>query len=105
MKRKIDTLVSAAVAGCKSISLGNTVVKSEDRGTIIRVLLHGNEIATINRVSRQAYLNYFGFKTQVTKSRLNAVLDGLGIPERIQQKSFDWFLGDKPSSDNNLIRF
>jgi len=56
------------------------------------VMLHGNHIATINETSLELYT--CGYKTNTTKSRLNAILKEHGNDARIFQRNFEWFVVD-----------
>jgi hypothetical protein len=69
---------------------GNTEVRT-DNG-VVSVYLHGNRIATVWDGGFR--LSDCGWRTNTTKSRLNALLDFWGYP-RIYQKNFEWYVGNE----------
>ena len=65
--------------------------KGEDRKDM-RVYLHGNWIAEYTQ-DGQLNINHCGWKTNTTKSRLNALIKHvLGDMSGIYQKNFNWFM-------------
>ena len=57
----------------------------------MRVYLHDNHIATY--ANEGLYINHQGWKTNTTKSRLNALIKFvLGDMSGIYQKNFNWFI-------------
>ena len=72
-------------------SSGNTTVVQNRND--MEVFLHGNHIATLDKISMD--LRIFdggGYQTVTTKSRLNALLDEFGGGDRVIQKDFTWYL-------------
>ena len=89
MARKIETEMNAAIASGRNWSKGNTAVSFE--GDVAKVRLHGNLIAEIG----EGFITLWdaGWRTNTTKSRLNAILDANGIPgECVFQKNYQWFV-------------
>ncbi len=56
------------------------------------VWLHDNLIASINWATQCIAISDAGWQTNTTKSRLNALLQGLGNRAHIHQKNFVWHL-------------
>lgn len=76
---------------------GNTRVEwngwTEKNGHTVKVILHQTVIALINK--HTVTLDSGGWETPTTKSRINAVLDHLGMPEyRIACVKRNWFIGE-----------
>lgn len=72
--------------------IANTSIATKN--DITRVVLHSTEIAVINHRKRTIKFNSGGYKTNITKSRMNCVLDGLGIPKYVVQRKGEWFIDD-----------
>ena len=90
MARKIENLMINAIRSKDVFRQANN-----DTGvTHQHVRLHGNLIATIDYTTRYVTLSSCGWTTTTTKSRLNAVLDALGIKGRIYQSKGDWYIDD-----------
>tara|TARA_R100001594_G_scaffold35638_1_gene65111 strand:- start:249 stop:593 length:345 start_codon:yes stop_codon:yes gene_type:complete len=91
--RKIEREMIQAIINRKSFKKANTSVSIED--TYMSIKLHGNEIAKYyyNKDNSPLYINHCGWKTNTTKSRLNAlikfVLNDLSF---IFQKQGQWFM-------------
>ena len=71
-------------------SSGNTTVVQNDRD--MDVFLHGNHIATLDKISMDLRIFDGGWQSNTTKSRLNALLDEFGGGDRVIQKDFTWYL-------------
>ena len=87
--RKIEKEMNAAIAAGKNWSKANTTVTMD--GEVAEVRLHGNLIAKIG----EGFIQVFdgGWQSNTTKSRLNAIFDGNGIPgEGVFQKNWQWFI-------------
>lgn len=52
--------------------------------TMIEVYLYDYLIASYNTVQRQLYITNNGMNTDIVKSRLNAILEAFGVPNRIK---------------------
>ena len=87
--RKVETqMVSAIVTKQPVWSCGSTSVVTN--GDVTEVRLHGNKIAEIT--DHWVRLNDCGWQTVTTKSRLNAILQGLFDGIGIVQEKFEWFV-------------
>jgi len=103
--RKIETLMNAAIAAGKDWRQDNTAVVEADGLSI--VLLYGNKIAEVG----DTFIRIFdgGWRTNTTKSRLNAIFNGCGLPsDGVFQKAGKWFIKTKgstiPFSDGLTLR-
>ena len=74
----------------RPFSSANTTVVQNDRD--MEVFLHGNHIATLCKISMDLRLFDGGWRSNTTKSRLNALLDEFGGGDRVIQKDFTWYL-------------
>ena len=88
--RTIESQMIQAVLNGRDWKSGNTTVDVTDHGIIVR--LHGNKIAHINHLQNVVWVTDAGWQTTTTKSRLNALLGGLGGRAHIAQKNFVWQL-------------
>ena len=73
-------------------SSGNTTVVQNDRD--MDVFLHGNHIATVCKISMDLRIFDGGWRSNTTKSRLNALLNEFIPSMRVNQKNWTWFLSD-----------
>lgn len=74
----------------KCRKFGNTEIYTCNDADAVLVWLHNNLIA---RVSADNVILYScGWKTPTTKSRLNAILCGLGINCYIYQSQYKWYV-------------
>ena len=91
--RKIESQMVAAINSNKNWKSGNTEVRTDD-ANISRVFLHGNHIATIDDDSMMIMDG--GWQSNTTKSRLNAIINGLcdGTRCGVFQKNYEWFITD-----------
>ena len=71
-------------------SSGNTTVVQHRNE--MDVFLHGNHIATLDKISMDLRIFDGGWQSNTTKSRLNALLDEFGGGDRVIQKDFAWYL-------------
>jgi len=91
--RKIERqLIQAINTPGSKLSSSNTQVRWSDDQSYVEVLLHGHIIASINFAKGSMVLSNCGHATNVTKSRLNAILSDLVPGARIFAKSFEWFI-------------
>jgi hypothetical protein len=95
--RKIETAMNQAIASGKCWRSGNTEVCHREayfgewKSTVAEVKLHGNLIASISECGITLYDG--GWRSNTTKSRLNAILRANGKPgDGIFQKNHKWFL-------------
>ena len=90
--RKIETQMNQAILNSQDWKSANTEVVYSPERDASYVYLHGNHIATILETSLELYT--CGYKTNTTKSRLNAILKEHGNDARIFQRDFEWFVVD-----------
>ena len=74
----------------RPFSSANTTVVQNDRD--MDVFLHGNHIATLDKISMDLRIFDGGWQSNTTKSRLNALLEEFGGGDRVIQKDFVWYL-------------
>lgn len=74
---KVSSLVKSEETGTFTVG-GNTVVVSTLQS--IAVKLHGSTIANYDKGKGELLLDNCGYSTNVTVARLNAVLNGFGMP-------------------------
>lgn len=90
--RVIEKQMNQAINACKDWKNDNTEVLYSPERDASYVYLHGHHIATILETSIELYT--CGYKTNTTKSRLNAILKEHGNGARIFQRNFEWFVND-----------
>ena len=90
--RKIEKQMNQAIRTFSNWSSGNTTVTSTPDE--MKVHLHGNHIATINKATMTLNLFDGGWQSNTTKSRLNAILDEFAHGSSVFQRNFTWFLSD-----------
>ena len=95
--RKIEEQMCEALNANRNWKLDNTEVRLVDEK--IQVLLHGNII--LNAEDGLVRLCTCGWKTNMTQSRLSAVLQSWGMP-RITSKKGSWFIG-KEKFDGDIF--
>ena len=82
--------MNQAMSYFRPFSSSNTTVVQNDRD--MDVFLHGNHIATLDKISMDLRIFDRGCQSNTTKSRLNALLDEFGGGDRVIQKDFVWYL-------------
>ena len=104
--RKIESLMVQAISDRRCFSKGNTKVVIHHGNMIkgysdygkeeARVYLHGNHIATYDLNSKELKVSNAGWRTVTTKSRLNAIINGLldGTKNGVYQKDHCWYVTD-----------
>ena len=100
--RKIESQMNAAITAKSDWKSGNTEVHFCDGVSF--VFLHGNKIAEVG----DNFVRLFdgGWQSVTTKSRLNAILQGHGLPgECVFQKNWTWFLRSKWGTEFSVIPF
>jgi len=92
--RQIEQQMIDAIKGKHTLCKDNTNVTYDYQTDSSGVYLHGNLIATVG-------VNYVavydgGWQTNTTKSRLNALINGLcdGYTCSVYQHKFEWFITD-----------
>lgn len=84
--KKVTLLTTTAFANGSSLKMGN----SEADGDVY--LLHGHPIA--RREGNTITISDCGYRTNVTKERLNGILSAFGQSESIYQRKGVWYIGD-----------
>ena len=100
--RKIESQMNAAITAKSDWKSGNTEVHFQDGVSF--VFLHGNMIAQVG----DNFVRLFdgGFQSNTTKSRLNAILQGHGLPgECVFQKNWTWFVNLKTANGTATVPF
>ena len=93
--RQIEREIVSAIRNREdAFGMGNTTITYNKHTKTHDVILHGHIIAQINYKERWVRLYSCGYLTNVTKSRLNCVLDGVGSYNRITQKNYKWYIGN-----------
>jgi hypothetical protein len=92
--RKIERQMISAVKDCKDWRNDNTEVLYSPSRKVSCVYLHKNLIATISKDEVEIYDG--GWQSVTTKSRLNALINGLcdGRMFGVFQRNFDWYIKD-----------
>lgn len=88
--RKIEREMIEAIQAKKPYSNDNTRVAVSSDSDLIKVELHGYEIARI--IGNTLYLSDCGYQTKTTKSRLNCLLNHFNLPI-IYSKNYQWYIG------------
>jgi hypothetical protein len=89
--RKIETAMNRAILAKKDWEKDNTQVIYYHDVDESEVYLHGNHIATVGDNFVQLFSR--GYRTNTTKSRLNAILKEHGIAgECVFQRKGEWFV-------------
>jgi hypothetical protein len=89
--RVIERQMNEAISACKNWRSANTEVIHENGVSIVK--LHGNKIAEVG----EDWVCLFdgGYRSNTTKSRLNAILSVHGSNfDGVFQKKFEWFFHD-----------
>lgn len=86
-----------AIKARKPFYSSNTIVEKGVIGSM-NVILHGNTIATVY-ADNTVVLDSCGWQTNTTKSRLNAILEGLGSEWGVIQRNYEWYLKNYRSGE------
>ena len=90
--RKIEQQMNRAVVNKNDWSNSNTFVEYNSFTDFSTVVLHRTAIAVYDHNTQALKLNTGGWQTVTTKSRLNAILQGLIAGASVFQRDFNWFL-------------
>ena len=90
--RKIETQMNNALRTFSNWSSGNTTVTSTPNEMLVH--LHGNHIATLDKITMDLFIFDGGWQSNTTKSRLNAILNEFADGSSVFQRNFTWFLSD-----------
>ena len=93
--------MNRAVDNKNDWSNSNTKVDYNSNTNCSTVVLHRTAIAVYDHNTNALILNTGGWATVTTKSRLNAILQGLISGASVFQRQFDWYL----SYNNQTIDF
>lgn len=85
--RKIDEKVAIAIEKKENMNQGNTLVQYSLTKEESSVSLHGSEIAKVFHEDNTVVVNFCGFQTNVTRDRINAVLNGAGKSDYFKFKN------------------
>lgn len=94
--RKINKLTFDAFYKGVNFSLSNTLVQTEEGVT--KLFLHGHCIAKFDRANNKLFITNCGYKTKVTKDRLN-ILEGVNI----YQRKGIWYLNNKEWDGKEIL--
>ena len=97
MARKIENQMNAAISKGINWKSGNTEVQTISG--VATVYLYGHRIAEIG----EGYIQIWdgGRQSNTTKSRINAIFEGNGIPgEGVFQKAYKWFVTVSQGKDD-----
>ena len=103
--RKIERQMISAVKDCKDWRNDNTIVLYSPSRKVSCVYLHKNLIATISKDEVEIYDG--GWQSNTTKSRLNAIINGLcdGYNQGVYQRDFTWYIQDDEDGADFTIPF
>ena len=103
--RKIEQQMISAIKSRKDWRNDNTEVLYSPSRKVSCVYLHCNLIATISADDVEVYDG--GWQTNTTKSRLNAIINGLcdGYHQGVYQRDYVWYVHDELKDDRNVIPF
>ena len=94
--RKIERLMVQAIKDGRDWKSSNTEVLMDVDNSFASVYLHGNHIAEYQYNTKELVITNAGWRTNTTKSRLNAIINGLldGTKNGVYQKNHEWFVTD-----------
>jgi hypothetical protein len=103
--RLIEQQMCSAVINKNDWRKDNTEVLYSPSRDVCCVYLHKNLIATIDNNGVEVYDG--GWQSNTTKSRLNALINGLcdGTQCGVYQRKFEWFIKDNTEYTDNVIPF
>ena len=90
--RKIEQQMNRAIVNKNDWSNSNTFVEYNSNTNCSTVVLHRTAIAVFDHNTNALKLNTGGWHSVTTKSRLNAILQGLISGASVFQRDFNWFL-------------
>ena len=88
--RKIEKQMNQALRTFSNWSSGNTTVTSTPNEMLVH--LHGNHIATLDKITMDLFIFDGGWQSNTTKSRLNAILTEFADGSSVFQRNFTWYL-------------
>ena len=90
--RKIEQQMNRAIVNKNDWSNSNSQVNYNSNTDCSAVYLHGNQIATVDHNTNALKLSSCGWQSVTTKSRLNAILQGLIAGASVYQHKFNWYV-------------
>ena len=93
--------MNRAIVNKNDCANSNTKVDYNSNTNCSTVVLHRTAIATYDHNTKAVKLNSGGYTTNTTKSRLNAILQGIIGCASVYQKNWNWFL----SYNNQTVDF
>ena len=91
--REVEINMNIAIENKRNFSQGNTTVRYHADSEISTVQLHGHTIAAVNHFDGSVVVNFCGWETATTRSRLDAIVRYFaGVPMTIQQRNFEQVL-------------
>ena len=108
MRQIEQNLINAIRGKNKAWSKGNTTISYNESTETYDVFLHGNKIASIDYDDREVRLSSCGWRTNTTKSRLNAILTALRADGYVRQTQRRWQIcsnGDHNFYDGIVVSF
>ena len=84
--------MNRAIVNRNNWSNSNTFVEYNSFTDCSTVVLHRTAIATYDHKNEALKLNSGGYTTNTTKSRLNAILQGIIGCASVYQRNWNWFL-------------
>jgi len=90
--RKIEQQMNRAIVNKNDWSNSNTNVEYNSNTNCSTVVLHRTAIAVYDHKNEALKLNSGGYTTNTTKSRLNAILQGIIGCASVYQRNWNWFL-------------
>ena len=76
---KLENKITQALKTHGAINLANTVVEYSVTNEVSKVYLHNNWIAQYNHEKRELKINFRGYITNTTRSRINVICESLGF--------------------------
>ena len=98
--RKIEQQMNRAIVNKNDWSNSNTNVEYNSFTDCSTIVLHRTAIAVYDHNTQALKLNTGGWHSNTTKSRLNAILQGIIGCASVYQKQFNWFLSYNNSTHN-----
>ena len=108
MRQIEQNLINAIRERKKAWSQDNTTISYNENTETYDVFLHGNKIASIDYDDREVRLSSCGWRTNTTKSRLNAILTALRADGYVRQTQRRWQIcsnGDHNFYDGIVVSF
>ena len=90
--RKIEQQMNRAIVNKNDWSNSNTFVSYNESTNCSTVVLHRTAIAVYDHNTNALKLNTGGWYSVTTKSRLNAILQGIIGCASVYQRNWNWFL-------------